>query len=625
VDQTFAPGRFARAGFGPRAEFERTHTAHDKKRLGLVELWDLELADEKEEPAGWRAPVDAIARSHPRLKLAERLARTIKGWIGKRRLSGKHRTVEAGDILILLQSRNVLFHALIGALRRQGVPVAGADRLKLQESLIIQDLLALGQFLRLPEDDHTLACLLKSPLVSEPLNDDQLFALAYGRGEASLWSRLPEASSNRLVLSQLLRARETPFELFSGVLQKSKRLILERLGQEAEDAAQEFLTLAQDYEQQFGTSLTGFIDWFASGETEIKREMEQGGSSLRIMTVHGSKGLEAPIVILADAADPPPSKRSRLVESPSQGLLLFVPETNMTPQVITELKDAEKAKDIQERMRLLYVGMTRAADELYICGSLNKEDASKVSKDSWYPQVLQAVGDEKAFRTVTLDDGFVVRRFGAEPELMESKVEKPPGVQAIPDWATLPISSTLSAELPLTASRNSDAFDKRAVEQGIAIHRLAELMADASESERLGLGQRWAKRLKLDDSLVQRLHRALGHPELAELFGPEGQSEVGIEGRVEGVGPISGRIDRMVVSDGEIQLLDFKTNRNPPTSLDSGHAYARQMARYAALLGEAYPRHRIKAALLWTQTGGVTWLSEGLLSQALERSRQEMA
>ena len=162
VDRVFAPTSDARKGFGPRAEHERPHTAFKDKQIGLVEFWDLELADDSEVQDNWRAPVDEPARNHPRLKLAERIASTIKGWIGKRRLAGHDRAVQAGDILILLQSRNALFNGLISALRRHGVPVAGADRLKLQESLIIQDMLALGQFIRMPEDDHTLACLLTS-------------------------------------------------------------------------------------------------------------------------------------------------------------------------------------------------------------------------------------------------------------------------------------------------------------------------------------------------------------------------------------------------------------------------------------------------------------------------------
>ena len=350
VDRVFVEGQRARSGFGPRAKDERDHTAHKKDKIGLVEFWDLETRDDDEEADNWRAPVDEPSRHHPRLKLAERMARTIKGWIGRRRLSGHDRAVVAGDILILLQSRSTLFHALLAALRRHGVAVAGADRLKLQQSLIIQDLLALARFIRLPEDDYSLACLLKSPLVLEPLDDDDLFALAHDRGAASLWSRLPEHSANQKMLHATLTSDDTPFMLMSHVLQQSRTRILSRLGQEGDDAAQEFLTLALDYEQQHGTSLQGFVDWFVQGETEVKREMEEGGGQLRLMTVHGSKGLEAPIVFLADAADPPPSKKGKLISvvenGPLRGMLLFEAETVMTLDVVEALESAGKAGSV---------------------------------------------------------------------------------------------------------------------------------------------------------------------------------------------------------------------------------------------------------------------------------------
>jgi ATP-dependent helicase/nuclease subunit A len=626
VDAVFARGRSARTGFGHRADAERPHTAHNKQQ-GLVELWDLELAEEREERDHWQAPIDLPAKSHPRLKLAERIASTIESWIGKRELTGQGRAVQAGDILILLQSRNVLFNALIGALRRRGVPVAGADRLKLQSSLIVQDFLMLVQWLRLPDDDHALACVLKSPLVPDPLDDDGLFDLAHDRGVQSLWSRLPAKSENRKLLEDVLQSRDTPFMLLSRVLQRSRRAILERLGQEADDAAQEFLSQALDYEKRNGVSLTGFADWFVRGETEIKREMEASGGNLRIMTVHGSKGLEAPIVFLADAADPPPGKRDRLIDVADDGqhgrLLLFDPRTDVAHPIMTTLKDAEKDRALSERKRLLYVGMTRAADELYICGSLNKDDENKVNAESWHALVMGAFGDHHEKRRVLRDDGSTLWRFGAEPNMQQQTVEITAARGPLPDWATKAVPHPTGAPLPLTASRRSKVFDKEAAKRGLASHRLAEVMADVAGDDRIETGLRWARKLGLEADMVQRLASAMSRPDLAPLFSTEGQSEVSIEGELSSHGRVSGRIDRLFVGSDEIMILDFKTNRSPITSLPVEHEYIRQMAIYADLLRQAYPRHGVKAALLWTQTGEISWLSSSLLSQSLELSAQE--
>ncbi len=628
VDGVFAEGRQTRTGFGPRAQDERKHTAYAKNRVGLVELWDVILPDEKLERDNWLAPVDSRSNAHPRMKLADRIARLIKSWLGKRLISGRDRTVEAGDILILLQSRNDLFHALLAALRRHGIPVAGADRLKLQDSLIVKDLIMLGQFIRMPNDDHALACILKSPLVPEALDEEQLFDLAYGREKLSLLQRLNTASANSKWLEEVQRSTETPYQLFARILRERRREILERLGQEADDAGKEFLTLALDYEQKHGTSLSGFLDWLSHGDTVIKREMEANSGLVRLMTVHGSKGLEAPIVFLADAADPPPKRKGRLIkvtgEEPFRGMLIFEANTLMTSPVIENLKAAAKAESLLERWRLLYVGMTRAADELYICGSLNKDDETKVSVESWFAQVEQAISESTqlpGLRTVVSEDGLSATRFGAEPVYVESRGTQSSEVLELPTWATTAVPFTSSQSLPFTVARNSDTFDKKAVEEGIAIHKLIEIMADAPLDIRVVEGQRWAKRLKLDPNLPERLHTLLRQPELGVFFSETAQSEVTIGGK----NGFSGRIDRLAMTDDSIFLLDYKTNRQPPNVVGPEHRYAQQMAGYAQNLQSAFPGRDVKAALLWTQTGQITWISEAVLSQALDQQHKAMA
>jgi ATP-dependent helicase/nuclease subunit A len=630
VDTVFADDTVARQGFGPRASQERPHTAHFAQRTGLVELWEPTRKLDAEAPHYWRAPVDLTAASHPRLQLAERIAVSIESWIGRRRIAGRDRLVTEGDILILLQRRNVMFNALLGALRRRGIAVAGADRLKLQDSMIVRDLLMLGQVLRMPDDDHALACLLKSPLVPQPLDEMQLLALAHARGSESLWQRLAAASANKVFLQELSDMQATPFEIFHRVLQGSKRLVLERLGSEADDAAEEFLSLALDYERQHGVSFTGFLDWFSQGETEIKREMAKPDGKLRIMTAHGAKGLEAPIVILADAADDHPGRSDGVINITSgsnTGLRLFLPKTDIRLSVIEDLKAAAKLTDMHERMRLLYVGMTRAEDELYICGSLQNKHGAKLPVMSWYAQVAAAFAAERGLAPITdlqAGDGFTIKRFGVAPDQIEKAARDKARTEALPAWAMTPVAHSVT-QLPRVASRKSAAFDKQAVAQGLAVHRLVEALADVSEPERISMGERLAHRLKLEAALVPGLVTALASDELAPFFTPDGQSEAAIEGWIEGLGIVSGRIDRIAVTPEAIHVLDYKTNRHPPSKLTEDHDYARQMARYAALLSQVYPGRMVKAALLWTQEGRVEWLSQELLSRALDGLRKEMA
>jgi ATP-dependent helicase/nuclease subunit A len=435
--------------------------------------------------------------------------------------------------------------------------------------------------------------------------------LAYGRETESLLRRLPEGSVNTEWLHDQFTTTATPYQRFAKILTENKKAILERLGQEADDAGQEFLTLALDYEQKHGTSLVGFLDWLSRGETEIKREMEANAGLVRLMTVHGSKGLEAPIVFLGDAADPPPQNKSKLLRvtdvGPQRGLVLFEPKMIMTPPIVEKLKADAKTESLNERLRLLYVGMTRAADELYICGSLNKEDDNKVNADSWYPQIKQAIVENialPALRQVTAEDGFSLTRFGTEPVFVDSVVRSESDMRAVPLWATTALPTPPTIPLRAVPSRNSDAFDKKAVEEGIAIHKLIEMMADCSLPNRQEEGRRWSKRLKLAEGLSDRLHDLLQNSELTVFFGETAQSEVSIGG-MQG---LQGRIDRMAVQNGCVYLLDYKTNRNPPEFISPDHRYALQMAAYAKLLREAFPGHDVKAALLWTQTGDITWL-----------------
>ena len=329
VDMVFAEGTRARVGLDGLHPQILLHQSNRGGESGLFELWPLMEADEKAEREPWQAPVDQYPPKSALRKLAQRLAETIKSWIGKRRIAALDRAVEAGDILILFRTRNALFDILISEMRKAGIPVAGADRLKLSENIAILDIMALVQFVLLPDDDYSLACVLKSPLVPTPLTEEQLFKLAHGRETASLWARLgasDEASCReaRRVLEEWLKASESarPFEFLSMVLIKTRKAFLARLGSEAGDALDALLEVSLSYEESHSSSLAGFATWFASEDTEIKRNMDRGRGEVRLMTVHGAKGLESSIVILPDTTSTPRSNATSafmFVEPKSDG------------------------------------------------------------------------------------------------------------------------------------------------------------------------------------------------------------------------------------------------------------------------------------------------------------------
>ena len=307
------------------------HEAHRATAPGLVELWPLETKEAEVARDPWSAPVAYGFRDHPRRRLARRIAQTIAGWIADREpLPGSGRAITAGDILILVRQRTTLMDELVRALKIEGLPVSGADRLSLATNLAVMDLLALAHAMLLPEDDQMLACVLKSPLVErddgKPLGDDDLLVLAPGRGTRTLWQQLETAVADgrpyRTALARLQKWREAaglrpPFEFFAGVLaaDRGRERFIARLGGQCGEPLDAFLSQCLEHEAVHASSLPGFLAWIEREDTVLKRDMEQGGDQIRVMTVHGAKGLEANIVMLPDTCDIPERRKDPAILS----------------------------------------------------------------------------------------------------------------------------------------------------------------------------------------------------------------------------------------------------------------------------------------------------------------------
>jgi ATP-dependent helicase/nuclease subunit A len=631
VDKVFAPETPARIGYGANAAHERDHTAQREGKPGVFELWPLIEAPDVEPEDHWQAPVDRKSEASPHLQAARLIASQVKSWIGRRVIVAAEKIVEPKDILILVQRRGgALFQGLIAELRKHGVPVAGADRLQLQHSLIIQDLMALGQALRLPQDDYALACVLKSPLVPKPLTDDELLGLAHGRDKNSLWRSLHDDASqigNAGYLADLLTLSQEagPFDFFSRVTQNCARAICERLGSEAEDAVAEFLNLAMDHELTESVSIASFLDHLQRGETIIKREMEQASGEVRIMTVHGAKGLEAPIVILADAAYFRTEKTENgIVPLPDdvgvlKGFPMFVPNTIVKPGVVEKWKQAKADRALAERYRLLYVAMTRARDELYVFGSSGKRGEKE---KNWYATIAEAFKTPDVacpVHDVSHDIGTILRH-GAEPVLVDAEATKIEVTATFPPWATRPVAETMPRRPNYLAARNDQSLDADAAKRGVAIHRILELLGDAAVAEREALARQQAKKLGLQDEDITGLLKFLSTTDANLFFAPGSSAEVELRGTLPNGERVNSRVDRLVESAATFWLLDYKTGQRQ--ALGSDHAYVKQMAKYAWLLRAAQPGTEVKAALLWTQTGALDWLDTGLLSRSFERLMQ---
>jgi ATP-dependent helicase/nuclease subunit A len=620
VDKVFPATQPTLLGFDANDASENTHQSTRLTENGVFEIWPLVKADEEVsdfEP--WTAPVNRQVASSPRRILARTIAEKIRMWLTQGRLlSALNRPVQAGDILILFQSRGPLFSMVLAELRKANIPVAGADRLNLHKSLAVQDLILLIQWVLLPNDDFALACVLKSPLVPEPLDEDSLIGLAVNRGTQTLWQKVVVSQSANAIYLQKLRGLAEhcgPYEFIAGILNTARRRVIERLGVEALDATDAFLDQALTYETQFGQSLTGFLHWFQGGETNIKRETEKSADEVRLMTVHGAKGLESNIVILADSSSIPSGGKSDPVllsvpEGKTGAGLLLWSFPNLTSHPELEIwKDAEAKRAKAEHNRLLYVAMTRASDELYICGA---ESAKKIPEGSWYATVQNALGP-----TNNADE--VLVHSTVPPEFKKSKA-----IFELPDWVTVPAAKEV--ELPIYRATslakdqhgNKSTPDSLQAEKGIFLHMVLQHIGEVQKDQRLKFAHASGKRFGLDLSMIENLVILINSDAYQEVWGNHTQTEVELSGMLKDGREISGRIDAISIDDHTISVLDYKSDRHVPDHLSSAHPYVSQMAIYVELLQMAYPNHVIRAALLWTQTAKLVWISEDFLTRSRE-------
>ncbi len=647
VDQVFATEATA-TGLNADAE-PPTHFPFRDLDAGLVEIWPTCAPDEEEEALPWDAPLDYPNSQSPEARLAERVASTIAHWLASKEvLQGEGRPIKAGDILILVRRRNLFVEEVIRALKKRDVPVAGTDRMVLTDQIAVMDLMASAAFALLPEDDLTLATVLKSPLID--IDEEALFDLAHHR-DGSLWQELNARRNERsafhaayeLLSSWRRRAEQMrPYEFFAQLLiaDRGRLKLRARLGADVDDPVDEFLSLALGYERTHTPSLQSFLHWVEAGEAEVKREMAEGRDEVRIMTVHGAKGLEAPIVFLPDTCSVPGGQHDpRLipVAADDDDLLLFPGRKANDDPVTGAARDHLRNEAMNEYRRLLYVAMTRAKDRLYVCGY---EGVREPSPDCWYRLIengLAADMDE-----VLAWDGEPVRRMEGE----QKRVIEPISIAAIehvdaglPEWATeapapepvppkplAPSKLVEEAAEPSVASPLSKGGADR-FKRGRLIHRLLETLPDLAEETRGAAAKRFLANeglaLSPNDQaeIAEAVERVLSARQFAPLFGPGSRAEVSLVGEIERQGErlfLSGQIDRLLVSAQQVLIIDYKTNRPPPARIEEASpAYIAQMAGYAALLAKLYPDRPIRAALLWTDGPNLMEIPAEMLAKAL--------
>lgn len=669
------------AASGIRGETDKdvSHKSFREGHGGLVEINPPVIGKRaKSEIEPWSLPDEMEDISDAGLDLAEEIADRIQGWLESgEQLETRGRAIIPSDIMILVRRRSTFINYLVRSLKRRDIPVAGVDRMVLSEQLAIKDLLALGETLLHPSDDYKMAVLLKSPIIG--MTDLQLENLALGR-KGTLWDELKDRAQSKAKknavykkaydylngLSEKLNTQSV-YEFYSNVLMQKcpsseksgLASVYKRLGNEAEDPMVEFLNALERFEKDHPPSLQGFIHWLEAGEAEIKREISLDASQpkINIMTVHGAKGLEAPIVILPDTTGIPNDNiaaRPRLLWPVGERKVpLWVPTTSQENQIFRREKAiVEEARD-NEFKRLLYVAMTRAADRLYVYGYQNRDHLRGLS---WHKMIsdglTEHLGDKLEITdvdgredlpriTYKTDQIAAPKNDGVKTKIRQKKT-------IMPEWARVapkaepkknPVFTPSQAlhdkkagndnqtTRPSPLQEKGEKFD--VFKRGTITHHLLEFLPRMAEGKRASVAKRylaqpaWKLSDKQQTEMWDQINAVLNSPDYAFVFGLGSRAEVNISGTVKINGQdhqLNGQIDRLVVRGDDIWIVDYKSNYNiPEKNEDTPPAYLAQMAAYQYVLREIYPDKNIKCGLLWTRAPKMQELPQKSLDQMAKK------
>ncbi|MEM1036213.1 MAG: double-strand break repair helicase AddA [Pseudomonadota bacterium] len=645
----------------PDADISR-HIASRSDQPGRVDLWPLiskseNSTDDSEEDNIW-LPVDYTPESAAVKRLADQVAKTVRDSIdrgetvwreGQASQAWARSPMMPEDVLILVRKRGALFNSIIDSLKRYDLPVAGADRLALLDVLGVQDCLNLIRFAVQPGDDLALAEILRGPFCNLVDDDQYLFSLAYKRGEDTLWDRLSNSTDERFAEAKAFCAgvyearhqgahaflSRVLYEPFGKAGLNGYDRLMQRLGEPVRDPVRALLMRALRYDMAAPTSLRQFLDEVEADDSELKRDLGEPDGAIRVMTVHGAKGLQAPFVILPDTTSATKLSDSSLFVT-HDGIPVHSGSKMSDNPVISELRALRDAAAEQESRRLLYVALTRAQDRLLICGAEDgRSKKTGFAKSSWYRwcqiAMCELTGSTEPNEGERLDD---VLSLGPQPVRLDTgPSERTPEIE-IPEWARQPappierespaVSPSRLDQNPVVALNPFGEARQARLRRGRLVHDLLQRLPNLSNDRRGEAAERVLEHhADLSDTarseIIDVSLRTLEHPDFADVFSPDGRSEVAMTGRLPNGQLINGRVDRLIVRENEVLIIDYKTDQPAPRDEASvSSAYLRQMAAYRLILSAIYPNHAVRCALLYTDGPHLISLSGDRLSESLK-------
>lgn len=559
------------------------HNAHRNSDWGKVVLW-------KEIPKSvvtslepWLiADKNFINQDRDKLLadfVADKVSNILKDKVP---LSSTQKPPQPGDILILLRNRGELISYLTQALKAKKIPVVGRDRLDLSSELAVWDLLSLAAFVNLPKDDYSLACLLKSPLINngKGITEEQLYEASYNRGALFLFDVLKNKAEedglwknifDQLSLWQEQARVKSIYSFYASILQKCESYFIQRLGHETKDILEAFLDNTYNFVQKNGSNWMLFLQYWQENDLCLKRE-EQKNNQLRIMTVHGAKGLQAPIVIFADSQKNPNLRQEDFLFMDKIFMLRPSSDKDCYQSIILKKQLLQKMEE--EHRRLLYVMLTRAQDQLYMACMEHKD-----SEESWYDLIKNTIKE----LDYTEAEDFIAHSIHSFPTSLTLLTDLPDNVQKPPSWLLTKKPPESALNTPKTVSQNNERLDF-----GIILHEILEVLPYAKPK----IWKEIIKKYNLKEDQTQNLLKLLKGEKFKIFFTQPCVSEVPIISH----GKVEGRIDRLSIHPPYLYILDFKSGSKKESIPEK---YINQLNQYATALKPIYPELITKKFILW--------------------------
>ncbi|HSQ98164.1 MAG TPA: double-strand break repair helicase AddA [Rickettsiales bacterium] len=590
--------------------------------LGKVEIWplvenDIKKPEKTEEIPNWEINYLEEIELTNKQKLAETISKEVNTWFQKGKIifSRKDRVfrpLKYSDIMILVKKRDKDFiNYLIRQFNKYNIPTMGNDRFNLSESIISQDIISLCKFVLFNEDDLNLANIIKSPILS--MTEGDLYKLCKYKNEnnCSLWSALcnNEFLNDLIEKSQILTPYEFLFYLFE--TKNIRKKFKERFLYLADEVLNEILNIANDYEKNHNNAtLLSFIEFLEKSDLEIKRDMDQSANEIKIITVHSSKGMESPIIILPDTNHTlgQIQKIDSVLDYKIDGCDFTLPILTKEKTIFTEnlVKERIKKDAEEEYLRLLYVAITRAENELYVCDCKKKS----INENCWYEILRQSINNTNPKTRKSENFKEDILYIGDEDKFDNSQKTEINSIEIQDEInSIIPIilqskdskeeSKIINPSLYYAENIISKPHEESInIQKGKLVHKLLEILPEAKEKEKIA--DIYLKNSQYKNEIKDTVFNILD--KFKHLFEKNSKAEVAVFGKI-GNDIISGQIDRLTITEDKVFIIDYKNTNYLPKQVPE--KYKKQLELYKILLEKIYPDKIIECYILWTSFGKI--------------------